>query len=263
MRSSSQRKSVESSDGFIIFMPWVTLPKSVRVGRYRFCPLRLDDVKTIVDHDMVATVESALKCYVQKNGKPIESCTIVLRARHPQAWNIPREHWNHASSAAKTLALACLSEQRFLEGHFSPHLNATMFHLVGQGVIAGSDQIAPFFPRRGGGLQIGGLRFKDVMFQRPPQIEGTDCNTINDQLIRALEKARRSKTFTAGAINSSPEAFLLANAETPELDWSSCIMLSAIAFERLLEPSRTSIGDSFRELLGTIFKTNDCGSKAN
>ena len=143
MRSSSQRKSVESSDGFIIFMPWVTLPKSVRVGRYRFCPLRLDDVKTIVDHDMVATVESALKCYVQKNGKPIESCTIVLRARHPQAWNIPREHWNHASSAAKTLALACLSEQRFLEGHFSPHLNATMFHLVGQGVIAGSDQIAP------------------------------------------------------------------------------------------------------------------------
>jgi hypothetical protein len=115
-----------------------------------------------------------------------------------------------------------------------------MFHLVGQGVIAGSDQIAPFFPRRGGGLQIGGLRFKDVIFQRPPQIEGTGCHTINECLLRALEKARRSKASAAGAIDSSLEVFLLANAETPELDWGSCIMLSAIAFERLLEPSNGS-----------------------
>jgi hypothetical protein len=240
MHNISQGRAVESSGGFIIFMPWVTLPSSVRVGRFRFCPLRVNDVRTVVDQNMVKTVESALKCYVQKNGKHNESCTIVLRARHQQAWNIPREHWDHANNAAKTLALACLAEQRFLEGHFSPHLNATMFHLVGQGVIAGSDQIAPFFPRRGGGLQIGGLRFKDVIFQRPPQIEGTGCHTINECLLRALEKARRSKASAAGAIDSSLEVFLLANAETPELDWGSCIMLSAIAFERLLEPSNGS-----------------------
>jgi hypothetical protein len=206
------------------------------VGRFRFCPLRVQDVKTVVDADMVPTVESALKCYVRKNGEPIESCTIVLRARHRQAWNIPREHWNYANNAAKILALACLSEQRFFEGHFSPHLNATMFHIIGQGVTSGSDQIAPYYPRRGGGLQIGGLRFKDIVFQRPAQIEGTECKTINELLVRALEKARRSKASAADAIDSSLEVFLLANTETPELDWGSCIMLSAIAFERLLEP---------------------------
>jgi hypothetical protein len=104
-------------------------------------------------------------------------------------------------------------------------------------VTAGSDQIAPFYPRRGGGLQIGGLRFKDIVFQRPPQIEETACGTINVRLLKALNMARRSKTPAATAIDSSIDAFLLAHAETPELDWESCVLLSAIAFERLLEPS--------------------------
>lgn len=221
-------------------MPWVTLPSSVRVGRFRFCPLRVQDVKAIVDADMVATVESALKCYVRKNGEPIESCTIVLRASHRQAWNIPRGHWNYANNAAKILALACLSEQRFFEGHFSPHLNATMFHIIGQGVTSGSDQIAPYYPRRGGGLQIGGLRFKDILFQRPPQIEGTECRTINERLLKAIEKARRLKDPSITAIDASLDLFLLAHAETPQLDPDSCVMLSAMAFERLLEPPTSS-----------------------
>jgi hypothetical protein len=231
---------IMSSSGFIIFMPWVTLPSSVRIGRFRFCPLPVRDIKSLVDPDMVSTVENVLKCYVRKNGKPIDSCTIVLRARHQQAWNIPREYWNYANSAAKTLALACLAEQRFFEGHFSPHLNATMFHLIGQGITAGSDQIAPFYPRRGGGLQIGGLRFKDIVFQRPSQIEGTECRIVNNRLLKALDRARRLKAPCIDAIDSSLETFLLGHAETPELDWDSCAMLSAISFERLLEPSKSS-----------------------
>jgi hypothetical protein len=231
---------IMTASGFIIFMPWVTLPSSVRIGRFRFCPLPVQDVKSVIDPSMVSTVENVLKCYVRKNGKPIESCTIVLRARHQQAWNIPREYWNNANVAAKTLALACLAEQRFFEGHFSPHLNATMFHLIGQGITAGSDQIAPFYPRRGGGLQIGGMRFKDIVFQRPSQIEGTECSIVNNRLLTALKRARRLKAPCASAIDSSLEVFLLANSETPELDLDSCAMLSAIAFERLLEPTKSS-----------------------
>jgi hypothetical protein len=189
---------------------------------------------------MVTTVENALKCYVQKNGQPIQSCTILFRLGDREKWNIPRAHWDYASEAARTLAIACLSEQRFLEGHFSPHLNATMFHIIGQGVTAGSDQIAPFFSRRGAGLQIGGMRFKDIVFQRPPQIEGTDCRTINIALIKAIEKARRLQLPVADAIDSSLELFLLGHSETPELDWDSCVMLSAMAFERLLEPVQST-----------------------
>jgi hypothetical protein len=60
-----------SSTGFIIFMPWVTLPESVRVGRFRFSPLRVKDIKSVVNSDMVPTIVNALKCYVRKNGEPI------------------------------------------------------------------------------------------------------------------------------------------------------------------------------------------------
>ncbi|MBI5319156.1 hypothetical protein [Bradyrhizobium sp.] len=237
MADISLPASEDNASGFVVFMPWVTLPRSIRVGRFRFCPLRLSEIATVVDQSIAPVVERAVQCYVRRNGQPIESCTIVLRVRGPQHWNVPRRHWNLAVEAAKKLALACLSEQRFFEGHFSPHLNATMFRIIGQGVSAGSDQIAPYFARRGGGLQIGGLRFKDVVFQRPPQIEGTSCEVINERLLRALEKAERLECGAARAVNSSLETFLLANAEAPDLDSDSCVTLSAISFERLIEPT--------------------------
>jgi hypothetical protein len=240
MADTAQTNIPDNPSGFVVFMPWVTLPRNVRVGRFHFCPVRVDEIATVVDQGMAAVVEKALNCYVQKNGRPVESCTIVLRTRGDQRWNIPLQNWNFAVNAAKKLALVCLAEQRFFEGHFSPHLNATMFRIYGQRISAGSDQIAPYFPRRGGGLQIGGLRFKDVIFQRSAQIEGTACEVINERLLKAIEKAERLKCAAASAISSSLETFLLANTETPELDSDSCLTLSAIAFERMIEPVASS-----------------------
>lgn len=237
MSDISRASSEDNASGFVVFMPWVTLPRSVRVGRFLFSPISLSEIATIADQSIAPCIERAMQCYVQRNGQPIESCTIVLRARGRPSWNIPRKHWSSAVEAAKKLALACLAEQRFFEGHFSPHLNATMFRIIGQGISAGSDHISPFFARRGGGLQIGGLRFGDVVFQRPPQIEGTSCEIINERLLKALAKAERIEHAAASAINSSLETFLLANAEAPDLDSESCMILSAISFERLIEPT--------------------------
>ncbi|MGJ5195928.1 hypothetical protein [Bradyrhizobium sp. HKCCYLRH1030] len=224
-------------EAFVIFMPWVTLPKAVKVGRFRFSPINVEQLDTIVADKMVTEVRSALSCYIGRNGKPIESCTMLLRARHNEAWNIPRDHWKHATDASKLLALSTLSEQRFFEGHFSPHMNSTMFRIVGQGIIEGSDQISPIFPRRSGTLKIGGLRHKDIFFQRPTQIEGTQCGYTNETLLKALQTARESKSVAADAIVSSLDPFLLANAEAVDLDTDSCVMLSAISFERMLQPN--------------------------
>jgi hypothetical protein len=138
------------------------------------------------------------------------------------------------------LALACLAEQRFLEGHLSPHLNASMFQLVGQGIGGGSDRLSLRIPRRGSGLMIGGLKFSDVRFQEPMQIEGTECKSINMRLAKALGRARKTNSPAWKPIASSLELFLLGHAETPELGWDSCVMLSAMAFERLLEPQQTT-----------------------
>jgi hypothetical protein len=159
--------------------------------------------------------------------------------------------WKDAGRAAEILALASLAEQRFLEGHLSPHLNASMFRLVGQGITVGSDQITLFHPRRGQGLRIGGLRLKDVIFQRPPQIEGTECKIIGTRLLKGLEKARRTQHPVWEPIASSLEIFLLGHAETPELGWDSCVMLSAMAFERLLDPRKSNamaVAEAFAKL---------------
>jgi hypothetical protein len=236
----------------VIFMPWVTLPISVRVGGFQFCPIdarapALSGVKS----DIAQTLTKALKCYVGRDGTPIASCSIVLRARHSEPWNIPDKMWTNAHRAAEMLALACLAEQRFFEGSLSPHLNATMFRLIGQGLSVDSDRIALFYARRGGALRVGGLRFKDVIFQQPPEIEGTECKIIGCPLLKALEKARRTQHPVWEPIASSLELFLLGHAETLELGWDSCVMLSAMAFERLLEPKKASamsVAEAFAKL---------------
>jgi hypothetical protein len=130
-----------------------------------------------------------------------------------------------------------MAEHRFLEGHFSRHLNASMFQLVGHGIKAGSSSITLHFPRRGNGLRLY-TTTSNVKFQQPRQVEGTRCEIIGTRLARALTQAYRTKNSVWGPISSSLEFFFLGHSETQELSWDSCIMLSAMAFERLLEPGQ-------------------------
>jgi len=51
---------------------------------------------------------------------------------------------------------------------------------------------------------------------------------------------RRTQHPVWEPIASSLELFLLGHAESPELGWETCVMLSAMAFERLLEPKKGS-----------------------
>lgn len=237
--------------GLVLFLPWVTVPQPVVVGGFRFAPIDANDPAPVIGDDIAETVRQVLKIYVDRSGNPIQSCTIVLQPQHRQAWNIPEDMWWRARRAAEVLALACLAEQRFLEGPFSPHLNATMFRMMGQGIVAGSDEIALFYRRRGGGLSDGGIHFKDVRFQRPEQVEGTECKVIGTRLAKALDEARCKKVSVWEPTASSLELFLLAHAETPALDWDTCVILSAMAFERLLEPNPTTaqgIAVAFAEL---------------
>lgn len=236
----SQNENYAPPMGRILFLPWVTIPHPVLVGGFRFSPIRVADTAPVVGLEIAETVSKVLRCYIDRRGKPIESCTVVLRSRHARSWDIPDRLWGDARSAVELLALSCLSEHRFLEGHVSPHLNATMFRLFGQGIVNGSDGISLLIRRRGSGLRIGGLKFSDVRFQEPMQIEGTDCKTIGLRLAKALARAKRTNSPAWSPIASSLELFLLGHAETPELGWESCIMLSAMAFERLLDPPQST-----------------------
>ncbi|MGU3541015.1 hypothetical protein [Methylobacterium sp. A54F] len=229
--------SVEQAvSGHLVFMPWLHLPCPVRVGGFRFVPVQIGGLASVVDPALAETARQMLRSYVDQGGKPIKTCTVVLRQRHAVPWDVPAALWDKVSRAAQILAVSCLAEQRFFMGHFSAHMNATMFRPVGQGISAGSDGIGLTYLRRGGALRVGGLRFSNAIFQRPPQIEGTECEVVNQRLAKALERAQRSNRPVWDPIAASLELFLLGHAEMPDLGWDNCVMLSAMAFEQLLEP---------------------------
>jgi hypothetical protein len=99
-----------AASGLVIFMPWIALPMSIDVGRFQFCPIDTNATEKIVDSEIAQTVAQALKCYVGRDGKPVERCTIVLPPRARKPWSIPAEMWTDVRRAAEMLALACLAE---------------------------------------------------------------------------------------------------------------------------------------------------------
>jgi hypothetical protein len=215
--------------------------------------VQVSNLAPILGSEIADTAAQAMQTHVDQAGKPIEKCTVVLRLRHPVSWDVPAAQWDAVRHANKILTLACLSEQRFFMGHFSPHMNATVFRIVSQGISAGSNDIALTYSRRGNSLTVGGRTFGNTVFQQPPQIEGTTCETINLRLAKALQKARRSGSPVWEQVAASLEFFLLGHAEAPELGWDTCVMISAMAFEQLLEPKgqgALALAEAFAKLWG-------------
>ena len=244
-----QKVQSSAAAGYIAFMPWLRLPHPIAIGEFRFVPVRTRDLGDVVAPEIAATAAQAFQTHIDQGGKPIEACTLLLRARHPVAWNIPERLWTAAHRAAGILALSCLSEQRFLEGHFAPHMNSTMFRLVSQGIEAGSDRVNLSYPRRGGLLRIGGLRFAATVFQQPPQIADTQCGVINVALAKAMQRTRLIKDPVWQDIEASMDSFLLGHSEDSELGWDTCVMLSVMALERLLEHK----GSTTAQVLSSAF----------
>ena len=230
------KKHQSNERGSFWFFPWLTLPTTVRVGGFRFVPARLDDVEAVVGEEIAPHAKLNLSRYVDHLGKRIEGCTFVLRVNHDRAWDIPEFLWPKMRQAGQCLALSTMSEQRFFEGALSPHTNSTVFRPIGQGVVLGDDRsVSLLVNRRGGALRIGGLKVRDVLFQMPHEAIGTECPAPSLALAKALDLARLKKSKAWNAITESLPYFLLGNAEAPELSDRACIMLSALAFERLLD----------------------------
>ncbi|NKK65650.1 hypothetical protein GFL88_19365 [Rhizobium leguminosarum bv. viciae] len=222
----------------VLLLPWLQLSESVFVDGFWFKPLNADTADTLVGPAMGPVLRKLLKCYVDFQGRPMDGCTLVTRRNHGAKWDIPRNLWSRVSQATSILMMSFMSEQRFYQ-QLSPHMNATMFDLVGQGVQENSDGIALFHRRRGMSLSMGGLKFDGVRFQRPLEIEHTSCGPFNQKLARALTRARMSNEILWARITAGIEFFKLGHAEAPQRDWDECCMLSALAFEKLLAPAST------------------------
>lgn len=223
-----------SESGKFAFFPWLTLPEPIVVGGFRFVPVNTKNPNPEIGDEIAETAKLIFSRYVDVYGKPIKTCTVATRPRHAKAWHIPENLWQKLFQASECLALVIMAEQRFFE-QLSPHVNATLFRPIIQGVTLGQDGLALFVKRRDGGLQAGGLKFKDVIFQMPLEAYETECPLPSRRFARALNGARTQKTTAWNAIKESLPFFLLGNSETIEMPDETCVLLSALAFERLLQ----------------------------
>lgn len=205
----SSTELMKSEGGRIAFLPWLTLPTKVNVGTFRFVPVKLAEIESVVGGVMAEAVAATIRTHVNQSGKPIESCTLIMKPRSSVAWDMPDKHWPCALAACKLLALGTLAEQRFLDNPiFRGHMNSTMFRPVNHAAIAGSNDISVYYPRRGGSLSVGGRTVTDTVFQQPYQIEGTRCKVVNTRLIKAVIRAENRAPKLFAAIETALDMFL-------------------------------------------------------
>jgi len=240
--------------GKLVFFPWLTLPSSVRVGGFRFVPVKTGDPGSVVGGDVAGTAERIFSGYVDIRGKPIDTCTVALRIRHQKAWDVPETLWPKLFQATRCLALAAMSEQRFFR-QLDPHINATVFRPIIQGIEPNQSHLNIFVKRRGGGLKMSGFKLNEAIFQLPMEAIETTCPEPSAQLCRALDSARTNETNAWEAIRESLPFFLLGHSETDNLPDESCVMLSALAFERLLDLTASqrnagNVAEAFAKLWG-------------
>ena len=129
--------------GIVIFLPWVSLPEEVALGGFRFVPLHTHSIESLfTDTHTRTSIAAMLRGYVDNESKPITSCTFIAEPGTSTPWYVPESDIAMAFSAARTLALAVMSEQHFFQGHFAPHINATAFRPIGQRISPPSTRIA-------------------------------------------------------------------------------------------------------------------------
>jgi len=243
--------------GRLNVLPWVKLPHPVRLGSLSFVPVEIEQVASVVGDELAARAATILQTHIDQQGRPIEACTLIVKAGSKDRWNVSRRSWSTVHRASAVLAMACLSEQEFMRGHFAAHLNATMFRPVSFAISSRNDHMALSYPRRGGSLLAGGLRASQVKFQQPYQIEGTQCDVVNGRLANGLLKALRTPSLSH--LSEALEIFLLGHGETPDLDQQTCVMLSAMAFEKLLNANKKGqVALEVSEKLAALWRNFPC-----
>lgn len=240
----------------LFILPWLKLKQPIFCGGFWFKPVSEVNAAEVVGAGIGPTMQKLLRSYVGLQGQPIDLCTLVLRRNHPIAWDIPPSAWRRLHRAVDVLMLSHLSEQRFYE-RFSAHMNTTMFQMFGHGVSANSDHLSLHQRRRGMSLLHGGLRYKDVHFQQPYQINQTESGPFNGRLARSLTRLRTLDPQLWQRVEKALEFFRLAHSEDPQRDWNEACMLAAMSFEKLLGTPANSAAFELSKEFTTLFSPFD------
>lgn len=230
------RYPMAASGGFAVaFLPWVVLKCDHEVCGVRFVRF-LDDEG--VPHptltDVAVDLVKILSGYVDVEGDPVENCTVALTS--PNGWNIdPEETFDNVTEAASLLFLAGFANNEYFPGNRGPYVNSIHFRVIGQRFMPGSGWVTLASKRRDGRNLDGGRQHGEVKSSQPLQCSRHQISEPDDQVLRALDLARSSKSETAQRLKTALPFVELANTDDDLMNWHAEAVLMACAFEQMLE----------------------------
>lgn len=218
----------------IAFLPWLILDNPITLYGARFVPY-IDDKGTVpIDLSglapMLGTIMSG---YVDIRGRPIENCTVVCISDRDPVWSINEGDHQKIQQATALLTLATIANNEYFS-YTGAYSNATRFQVFFQRFTEGRRDIAIQARRRDGTNLGGGYTHGDIKFSVPIQCKSLTPAKVDHDLIVGINKAQAQDSTLLRRILGATIFFNLANTDADGMLPETEVILSASAFEQLL-----------------------------
>jgi len=223
------------SQRLIVFLPWLKLTDSVRIGDVDFLPFK--DTENDV-HPQLAALEPSLtqilSGYVDVEGRPAPSCTVATLGARTPCWNLTEEDFESVRWSIALLSLACMSKNEFYT-LIGCYVNSTQFQFFGQKFTEPVENVALVIRRRDGNTTQGGYLHGDVKFTIPLECSVLGSPCVDTALATSFNLAITDQSEVLQRLRPALSFFSLANTDAETMSRDAETILAVCAFEQLLE----------------------------
>ena len=219
----------------VSFMPWAELDGETKLGPITFWPFCTQAGDRILDNAIRVHLERYFRCYVDHQGRPVETVTICshgpadfrqLSANEARGIRAAVDALIFTIICPATKAAVCANNNSM-----GPP-SAERYQLITQNFRPGDDHIAV----QAGSLLSGGWRMGQISFPRPWSTGGA-FESPDSHLLEGFSKFFESE-FTGEVkerVLRSLEWFRFAHIESDEISRLSRVVMMATTFEIVLD----------------------------
>jgi hypothetical protein len=233
----------------LAFMPWLRLALRQTVGSVSFVPLVDGEGKESSELlGVLAPIRTILSGYVDRAGKPINNCVVVVT--DDVGWNLQDSDFERVHRATAILFLSCWAANEYLPMFLGPYVNASPFRVVWQRFSGAPVWVTLVSRRRDGRTLEGGYKHGEIKFSIPLQCNLREPAAADQELLRALGAAGESPALAK--LRSALSFVSLANTDDDLMSTEAEAILMGSAFEQLLDADASAfrLGERFSDLFG-------------
>ena len=228
----------ETSGRLIALLPWLNLHTSVSLADVTFVPFK-DNNGNITPslEELGESLRVILSGFVDLEGNPIVSCTVVcIKGRNP-AWDLSLSDQAVVQRAVQFLSLAALSANEYYAGGIGNYANTSTFQMVLQRFTEPPKWVSFQIRRRDGRTIDGGYQHGEVHITVPLACRLLRFTSIDEGFMEGLNSILASNSNMSRRLMSALSFFNLANSDSETMLQEAEVILTASAFEQLLETS--------------------------